>query len=92
VLFGKGEFTKMAQADKELLKAELPTASVDENKLAAILVTTGLATSTTEARRFVESGAVSVNGIKVVDSLAELPTGDNLIKRGKNNFAVATVA
>jgi tyrosyl-tRNA synthetase len=92
VLFGKGEFTKMAQADKELLKAELPTAPVDENKLAAVLVAIGLATSTSEARRFVESGAVSVNGTKVIDSSAQLPSGDNLVKRGKNNFAVATVA
>jgi tyrosyl-tRNA synthetase len=92
VLFGKGDFTQMAEADKELLKAELPSAEVTDTKLPAVLVSLGLAVSNSEAMRFVESGAVSVNGQKITDTATELAAGDNLIKRGKNNFVVATVA
>ena len=51
-----------------------------------------MASSNSEARRFVESGAVSVNGEKVnleVD-LKALRSNDGylLLKRGKNSFAL----
>lgn len=92
VLFGKGEFVKMTQTDKELLKSELGVTKLVEGKLPAALVATGLASSNSEAMRFIESGAILVNGNKVTDVATELAAGDNLIKRGKNNFAVATLA
>lgn len=92
VLFGKGDFMKLTQADKELLKAELTAISAGDGKLAEALVSAGLAGSNSEAMRFIESGAVSVNGQKVTNTATVLGKGENLIKRGKNNFAVATVA
>ncbi len=91
-LFGKGNFTKLKKDDIELLKEELTTIKAGSNSLLDILVQAGLATSKSEAQRFVDGGGITLNGQKVatVDS-ATFNKGDNLLKRGKNSFAIVTV-
>lgn len=51
------------------------------------LVATGLASSKKEARQFIGSGAVSVNGEKVTDE-AKVLSAPAILKKGKNKFAV----
>ena len=49
----------------------------------------GLASSKSEARNFHAAGAISVNGQKVLpDQEIKWQAGNNLIKRGKNSFAI----
>ncbi len=51
------------------------------------LVSTGLAPSKTEARKFIKSGAISLNGEKILDEslTVDFPA---LLKKGKNKFAI----
>ncbi|MFA5003924.1 MAG: tyrosine--tRNA ligase [Candidatus Saccharimonadales bacterium] len=90
VLFGQGRFDELSHGDVKILKSELPTVNADKkDSLAAILVKASLASSNTEATRFITDGAISINGQKTgVDEKAGLRKGDNLLKRGKNNFAI----
>ena len=67
--------------------------SVDTPILEAI-VAVGLATSNTEARRFVAEGAISVNDEKITPDKTHLSKNDfhhdiAVIRRGKNSVAVA---
>lgn len=92
VLFGKGEFNKLTVTEIELLKEELPTVTASSNSLLEIVVQAGLASSKSEAQRFVDAGGIVLNGQKVTDADAtQLSKGDNLLKRGKNSFAIVTV-
>lgn len=61
------------------------------------LVTLGLAGSNTEARRFVQDGAITINGERVTAdkqtlSAADFHDGILIAKRGKNSVAVAAQA
>ena len=90
VLFGQGDFRALDEAGRAMLKAELPVVRAHgDNRLAPLIVQAGLAASNSEALRFVASGAITLNGEKVTDAAAaRLHGGDNLLKRGKNGFAV----
>ncbi len=55
--------------------------------LAEDLVATNLASSKKEARQFIKSGAISVNGAKITDETKKLDT-PAILKKGKNKFAV----
>jgi tyrosyl-tRNA synthetase len=56
-------------------------------KLAKLLATVGLAPSNTEALRLMESGAVHMNGERIVDPKAEIrEPGEYLLKVGKRRF------
>jgi len=84
VLFGGASVSDLDLSALEELSREIPTAS--SGKLYDLLVQTGLAASSSEARRLVDGGGVSVNGEKVDgDYDVESPS---LIKRGKNGFAL----
>lgn len=87
VLFGKGEFLDLKTAEQSSLAEELTTVKVDKS-LAETLVAAGLATSNSEANRFVAAGSVSINGQKVVGDMVDFRAGKNLLKRGKNSFAI----
>ena len=88
VLFGQGIFTELGKTEIEVLRSELSTAKA-QNNIAHTLVAAGLASSNSEAMRFVAEGSVSVNGQKLAPELPiEYKKGANLIKRGKNNFAI----
>jgi tyrosyl-tRNA synthetase len=85
VLFGNLAFSDLDAADIEVLAAEIPQASVGKS-LVDILVTAGVASSNGEAKRLIESGAISLSGQKVAeDSVVE---SLSLVKKGKNNFVL----
>ncbi len=89
-LFGEGDFNDLNRREVDVLKSELPLVLVThEDSLARIIVAAGLANSNTEALRFIASDAITVNGNKVTAS-EEYPfhKGNNLLKRGKNNFVI----
>lgn len=87
VLFGKGEFLDLSTQEQNSLADELTTVKVGKT-LAETLVSAALATSNSEANRFVTAGSVSINGQKVVGDMVDFQPGLNLLKRGKNSFAV----
>ncbi|MGE5310011.1 MAG: tyrosine--tRNA ligase [Sphaerimonospora mesophila] len=82
VLFGATSVAALSSEDIAMLAEEIPVAA--PGSLISILVTSGLATSNGEARRLITSGAVSVNGQKIVDD--QEVGSPSLIKKGKNNF------
>lgn len=84
VLFGGLSVSDLTQADLDELAREIP--SVPAGTIQDTLVAAGLASSNGEARRFLEAGAIKVNGMKV-DSLHNVDA-PSLIKKGKNGFAL----
>jgi tyrosyl-tRNA synthetase len=92
VLFGTADFNSLSEADIEELATEIPTTSAED--IISALVDSGLASSNSEARHFVESGAVSINGEKATleTDLASQASNNGylLIKRGKNTFALVS--
>lgn len=87
VLFGKGEFLDLSVAEQNSLAHELPVVKVGKS-LAETLVAAELASSNSEANRFVAAGSVSINGKKIVGDMVDFQDGKNLLKRGKNSFAI----
>lgn len=88
ILFGGNSFLEASEAEIEILRAELPGTEVGPD-LYQLLVDTNLAASKSEARNFHASGAISVNGQKVMpDEEIAWKNGANLLKRGKNSFAI----
>lgn len=90
VLFGQKDFAELSKEDIKELADEI--ASVKADNITSALVQSGLASSNSDARRFVESGAVSVNDEKVTLEADLKSVRDNhgylLLKRGKNSFAL----
>lgn len=91
VLFGGQKYESLSISDFEELEKELPVISAElgSTNLADILVAGSLATSKTEARRFLEENAVYINGAQislnktVLDS-NDINNGYAVIRRGKN--------
>ncbi len=90
VLFGGANFLDLGKAEMDMLKHELVSVAAGKDVFQT-LVMAKLAGSTSEARNFVGSGAISINGQKATPETALLQKGDNLVKRGKNSFAIVTV-
>jgi tyrosyl-tRNA synthetase len=89
VLFGSGGMEILNDDDITLLTQELPYAEAEETLIKTI-VKSGLAGSNSEATRLIENGAVKVNSEKkqLEDDANAFVSGYNLLKVGKNNFAV----
>ena len=88
VLFGDEDFLKLGETELEVLRGELPVVKAGDT-LAHTLVQAGLASSNSEAARFISSGAVYINAQKAgSDDSAKFQKGANLLRRGKNSFAV----
>jgi tyrosyl-tRNA synthetase len=88
VLFGGRDYAELKEADFEALKQELPFAEGDGASLLDILVPV-LASSKTEARRFVESGAIYLNGKQAATDKGNIAQEDAIdgyviVRRGKN--------
>jgi tyrosyl-tRNA synthetase len=90
-----GEINSLTESDFEQLRLDgLPSTAMGQEPLHLYeaLVKSGLATSNKMAREFIESGAVSVNGERIVDSAASLSwemaryNRYILLKRGKKLF------
>lgn len=96
VLFSGVGMEDLQPIDIEMLSKELTLISLDSvDSLVTLLVSTGLASSNTEARRFIDDGAVYINGVRAVSQDIEplktqlLARGFLLIRRGKNKYILA---
>jgi tyrosyl-tRNA synthetase len=87
VLFGSGDFRSLGKDELTVLKAELPLVKPSPN-LAITLASAGLAASASDARRLISSGAIWLNGQRVASADYKIQPGINLLKRGKNQFAI----
>lgn len=88
VLFGISSVDIFSQSHWKTLKEELPVVKAGED-LYQTMIEAGLAASKSEARNFHVAGAISVNGHKTLPGKEILfRTGPNLLKRGKNSFAI----
>ena len=85
-LFSTGSAENMPEA--KLSESDFRDGSID---ILQVLVSAGLATSRSEARRAVEQGGVTVNGEKVSDVKASYVAADFesefILKKGKKKFA-----
>lgn len=86
VLFSGRDFESLNEADLKELSHEITTVAPNISLITA-LVSTGLAKSNSEARRLIDSGAISINGAKI-DNDFQIDKAC-LIKKGKNSFALA---
>lgn len=86
-LFNNKNFQLLGTAELDTLKTELIVVSPGPN-LAITLASTGLAQSATDARRLIQGGAVRLNGQKVASADYVFQDGLNLLKVGKNKFAL----
>ncbi len=82
VLFGQKDFSELSTDDIAELAKEIATAP--SGSLIDSLVSSEVASSSSEARRLIDAGAISVNGTKVTEDIAV--TAPSLIKKGKNTF------
>lgn len=92
-LFGGADYQTLTPEDFSLLAVELPFAEVAQDiDLIEVLVSSGLASSNSEARRFIQNKAVYVNGQpcgdKTTISGADTINGYAIIRRGKNSMAL----
>lgn len=99
VLFGEKLSSELSPDAQELLQREAPVYQVRFGQfLDEVLVNAGLASSKREARKFIEDGAVILNGGKVSkldrvmmkEDFEEAPIA--LLKRGKRTMCVLTLS
>lgn len=83
VLFGGAAIASLNQSALEILSKEVPVVSVGKTLVEA-LVESGAASSNSEARRLLEGGSVSVDGVKTFDNITIDQVA--LVKKGKNSF------
>ncbi len=86
-LFGSINFLELSESEKKMLGKELPTQKAEQD-IVSTIVKVGLASSNREARQFVEAGSITINGEKTTLENAKFAQGMNLLKRGKNSFAI----
>ncbi|MFJ6654406.1 tyrosine--tRNA ligase [Microbacterium sp. NPDC091313] len=91
-LFGQGDLTSLDAHTLRTALSELPHAdAADGTPVIEALVSTGLVSSLSEARRAIAQGGVSLDGEKVVDEEARvhgrLPGGVSVLRRGKKTLA-----
>lgn len=96
-LFGGNDYSGLNEADFELLKSELPVVAMPQDgSLIDVLVEGKLASSKSDARRFLEANAVYVNGQQIPLSKSRLDQTDGLkghiiVRRGKNAQIIVTL-
>lgn len=83
VLFGGGEFSDLTDDDITVLANEIPRVDVGVGVIEALVVS-DVAKSNGEARRLIQSGAISVNGQKITED--QVINAQSLLKKGKNTF------
>ncbi len=98
VLFGDEDYKTLAKEDFLQLKDELVTIAVEKGvKLIDVLVNTNLANSNGEARRFLESNAIYINGYQIPLEKTMLDETDAIegfvvLRRGKNANALVEIS
>ncbi len=98
LLFGEGNIAALSAEGKKVLLENAPTFTAKDSvqqglTFVDLLVECGLANSKREARSFIENGAISIAGQKILDVDAVLSSGyfDEgiaLLKRGKKQYVV----
>lgn len=88
VLFGGRDYAELTENDFEALKQELPYLETQPSQIVDVIVPT-LASSKSEARRFVEAGAIYLNGKQVTGDKTDVNVNDTyagyvIVCRGKN--------
>ena len=83
-LFGSIGVGQLSSDELAMLAEEIPTSKAGD--LSEILVATKTASSSSEARRLINAGAISVNGEKISESI--IVQSPALIKKGKNSFVL----
>lgn len=95
ILFGGTSVASLSTDGVALLKENAPFFEVQSgSQLLEVLVTAELATSKREARTFIESGAVQLDGEKIQSIEMILEKTDapvRVLRRGKKNLAVVSV-
>lgn len=81
--------TELSDDERELLKQELPVFHAATHEPLELLVHSGVAQSKRQAREFVASGAIRLNGqqIQSLDDLA-FDAGLTIVRRGKNTVVL----
>lgn len=94
-LFGEVSFGELSETEALMVKESAPSCTTEEGTLVVdLLVGSALASSKREARTFIESGAVQINGNKVTDTEETISfvAGEMfLLKRGKKKLCVVEV-
>ena len=85
----KEEFIKVHS--KRELPSTMPEFTLDEPWLAKALVLCNLASSTSQARRDIKAGAVSINEQKELDEQRQLEDGSYILQVGRKKFAKAII-
>lgn len=94
VLFGQGDYQSLQRKDFEELCDELPVVDAsDGHSIIDVLVRTALASSNSDARRFLQDNAVYINGQQIPLSKTTIDSSDSIngyvvIRRGKNSLAL----
>jgi tyrosyl-tRNA synthetase len=86
VLFGGADFNTLNDDDINELAREIPAVPLGRTIVEG-LIESGIASSNGEARRLIAAGAVSVNGVRVVED--KVNDSISLVKKGKNSFFLA---
>lgn len=81
-LFGATPVDKLLKEDLAMLAEEIPT--ITAGNVLDALTMSGTVSSNSEARRLLDSGAISINGNKINQD--QNLTAPSLIKKGKNTF------
>ena len=97
VLFGGGDYATLQPNDFDELGKELGVVQANTNDVAEILVEGCLASSKSEARRFISQGAVYANGVQLAKDAIMLPIehaihGNIIVRRGKNTQTIVRTA
>lgn len=86
VLFGGGDVGSLDESDLDALAAEIPAIATGKS-IVDVMIDAGFASSGSDAKRLIASGAVSVNSVKIFDENMIL-NATSLIRKGKNSFAL----
>jgi tyrosyl-tRNA synthetase len=95
-LFGADSLAGLDDDTVAMLKNEAPGCAADAgNDILDLLVASGLASSKREARQFIEGGAITINGEKLIENRLlvdeDFIKGAVLMRRGKRSVALLTL-
>lgn len=98
-LFGDVPFNELSSEAREVALAEAPSVTLKKHELengvslAEVLVTGGLASSKSDARRLIEGKGITLSGFPIQNpdqklALGDLPGGHALVRRGKSGVLI----
>ena len=94
LLFGGGDIAALNETELVMIKENAPTSAVESGQTVVdVLVNSELAQSKREARTFIESGAISLDGQKIDNveatvNTTEFSNGVGLLRRGKKQLSI----